>query len=1193
MTGTSESAESSPERKFNRPSFYSATLALALGLIVLLGWALDIEFLKRPLQGMTAMNPITALSFLLTGAALIIISKLDSRPSPGIVFTLYILAGTPIVLVLLKLVGLPVDTYLLFRNAIEREEDIRPFVMPPATIINLVLLSSAIFLTLSGTRSAKFSANILIGVSFFGALFAIIGYSYNLSEFSNFSISPMAVHSAIGFFLAGLSVLLINYDVGFMKEVTSPHFGGRISRTLIPSAVILGTFIGYSQLLMQYEFGISTELGVSVLLTIAISAFVAIALSVARKLNVDDQKRQEAEDKLEIMNFQLKLEVIENEQRYRALIDQSVDGVTLADFSGNIIYQSPAAERIIGYTLEERRAMSLATLIHPDDIHEVQKLSGLKDHPGASIKYECRVRHKNGHYIWMEGVSTNLIDDPNIRAIVNNYREVTERKLNEEKVASSERRFRALIENSVDAIVLTDENLKVLYQSPSVERMTGVSLEHRHANPNVRYTYHEDLPALQKLIEKSKDTPGKAIPFMARLVHLFGHKIWIEGVITNLLKDESVGAMVFNYRDISERRKLEEQQALFASLVNSSNDAIISKTLDGTITSWNRGAQALFGYTPAEAIGESIMILVPPELRKEETSILERIRKGEFVESFETMRIKKDGSIAYITITASPIRNADGAVVGASNISHDISERLDVERKLKGERTMLRTLIDNIPDYIYVKNTASRHIINNKAMVALIGAASEEETLGKSSIDFFGEGVASGYLEEDQKILNSGEGMINFEESTITKGGEQKYLLTTKVPLTDEKNNVIGIVGVSRDITNQKQTELALRTSKFLLERAQLVANLGHWTMQPGPPSTSKLTLSNETCRIFGIDSFDGKLQSFLAFVHPDDLHEVNKAMSSALVNQTPYSLDHRIVTKAGVEKWVHVQTEIMTDDDSELPMLLGIVQDITERKTTESEILQLNASLEKKVSERTSQLEAVNKELEAFSYSVSHDLRAPLRIIDGFATILMEEADGHDEKIVKHARTISRNATRMGQLVDDLLNFSRLGRTQMKVTEVDMRALVDQVIEEFQSSDSIKSTSLDIHDLKPALGDGSLLKQVWVNLISNAIKYSSKKDKPRLEIGMVRNAAVPTWYVKDNGAGFSMDYASKLFGVFQRLHKQDEFDGTGVGLALVQRIILRHGGSVWAEAKVNEGATFYFTLAANEEDSSENTIAM
>lgn len=1167
--------------------FLCAAVVSLLGLSVLLGWLFNINFLKRPLEGLPAMNPVSALSFMLIGIALIGVSRWPVRHK-NTVFSLYALPVIPIVLILTKGAGIEVDRAFL-AEAIAGD-DLRPFLIAPMTMWNMCLTSIAVILTIKGSHDARRAANVITGITFVTALFAVIGYSYNVSEFGDFTVRPMAVHSAIGFILIDISVLLINRNVGFMKEVMSSNSGGTIARVLIPMALIFATLIGYTRLIIELGFPVSMELGVSALLTFFVSLFVLIALIVAKKLNTGDNLRRAAERKLEKINTDLEQEVVvrkeeldQNERRYRALIDQSIDGISLSDANNKLIFQSPGAERITGYSFEERSKLPGTAIVHPDDVADVySRMAMIKDKPGSSTKYQWRVRHKDGHYLWIEGVATNLLDDPNVRAILNNYRDVTERKESEEKIAGSEKRFRALIENSEDAILLTDENIKVYYQSPAVERMTGISLEHRLNNPGVRNTYHEDLPAIQALIEKSKATPGKAIPFSSRLIHSFGHIIWIEGVITNLLNDKSVGAMVFNYREITERRKLEEQQTLFASLVNSSGDAILSKNLEGIITSWNRGAQSLFGYTPSEAVGENIMILVPTDLRKEEAEILSRIRKGENVDTFETRRIRKDGTIVHITITASPIRNADGTIIGASNISRDISERLYSEKKLRSERSMLRTLIDNIPDYIYVKDTASHHIINNKAMVEFIGAGSEAETLGKSSIDFFGENVAEGFLEEDKQILSTGMPMINFEETAITKSGEQKYLLTTKVPLTDDQNEVIGIVGISRDVTSQKQTELDLRTSKYFLERAQQVASVGHWTLLAGPAANSKLVISKEACRIFEIEylSFDGKLQTFLSFVHPEDLDMVNKAMSSALVNQEPYSMDHRIVLNNGAEKWVHVQTEVTVASDHDLPMLLGIVQDITDRKKTESEILELNADLEKKVSERTAQLEAVNKELEAFSYSVSHDLRAPLRIIDGFATILVEDAVGLDERMAKHVRTIARNANRMGQLIDDLLNFSRLGRTQIKIANVDMRALVDQVLDEFQSADMIKGAKVNVHAIKPALGDGSLIKQVWVNLLSNAIKYSSKKEQPLIEVGMLSNTTTPTWFVKDNGAGFSMDYANKLFGVFQRLHKQDEFDGTGVGLALVQRIIIRHGGKVWAESRVNEGATFYFTLS-------------
>jgi PAS domain S-box-containing protein len=1191
MTESRERGQSVPDRKFSTPSFYIAPLVLLLGLAVLFGWIFGIEVLRRPLVGLTAMNPVTATSFVMIGITLLAISRRSTTtPLPKkLVFSLHALAALPIIMVLLKVAGVSLDITLFFGS--DPGQDLRPFLIAPTTMVNITLLSVATLLTINGTPAMKRVANVITGITFIASLFTVIGYSYNVSEFGNYQVKPMAVHSAIGFILAGVSLLLINRNApGFMSVMMSPYSGGTIARALVPLALLLATLIGYTRLFIQAEYPMSIELGIALLLTFFVSLFALIVLFVAKKLNVEDGRRREAEAKLSKINAELEQEVVvrreehdKSERRYQALIDRSIDGISLTDIHSNIIYQSPAAERITGYSIEDRKGLSNSEMVHPEDRQRArEQMTSLMKTPGMSMPYQFRVLHKDGHYFWMEGVATNLIDDPNIRAIVNNYRDVTERKESEEKIAISERRFRVLIENSVDAIVLTDENLKVLYQSPSVERMTGISLEHRRANPDVQYTYHEDLPSLQRLIEKSKNTPGKAIPFMARLVHLFGHTIWAEGVITNLLNDKSVGAMVFNYRDISERRRLEEQQALFASLVNSSGDAILSKTLDGVITSWNRGAQTLFGYTAAEAIGENIMILVPPELRGEEVAIRARLRQGEIVETFETRRVRKDGSIANITITASPIRNADGVVVGASNISHDIGERLDNERKLKGERTMLRTLIDNIPEYIYVKDANSLHIINNKAMVGLIGAESESETLGKSSADFFGEQEARTYLNEDKEILRSGTAMVNFEESTTTRNGEQKYLLTTKVPLTDEQGQVIGIVGISRDITQQKQTELDLRTSKYFLERAQQAANVGHWTLQAGPATTSKLYLSNEACRIFEIDpsTFDGRLQSFLAFVHPKDLHNVNKAMSLALVNQVAYSIDHRIVLRNGIEKWVHVQTEVTQGTNNDVPMLLGILQDITERKKTEYEILSLNADLEKKVSERTAQLEAVNKELEAFSYSVSHDLRAPLRIIDGFATMLLEDSVGLDERMGRNVRTIARNANRMGQLIDDLLNFSRLGRTQIKITDVNMRSLVEQVLEEFQAADIIKNTKIDLKEIIAAQGDGSLIKQVWVNLLSNAIKYSSRKEHPTVEVGMVNDALSPTWYVKDNGAGFSMEYSSKLFGVFQRLHRQDEFDGTGVGLALVQRIIVRHGGKVWAESKVNEGATFFFTLS-------------
>ncbi len=237
------------------------------------------------------------------------------------------------------------------------------------------------------------------------------------------------------------------------------------------------------------------------------------------------------------------------------------------------------------------------------------------------------------------------------------------------------------------------------------------------------------------------------------------------------------------------------------------------------------------------------------------------------------------------------------------------------------------------------------------------------------------------------------------------------------------------------------------------------------------------------------------------------------------------------------------------------------LFNDITERKKTEE------------------QLQAVNKELESFSYSVSHDLRAPLRAISGYAKILEEDYFGKfDSDGTKALHSIMYNSKRMGELIDDLLAFSRLGRTEVTTSEINMTALVKSVREEEMNGNS-NEIEFVIHELPSANGGQVLIKQVWVNLISNAIKYSKHKHKPKIEIGAYHKDNLVVYYIKDNGVGFDMQYYNKLFGVFQRLHSQEEFEGTGVGLAIVQKIIHRHNGTVWAESKLNEGACFYFSL--------------
>ena len=272
-------------------------------------------------------------------------------------------------------------------------------------------------------------------------------------------------------------------------------------------------------------------------------------------------------------------------------------------------------------------------------------------------------------------------------------------------------------------------------------------------------------------------------------------------------------------------------------------------------------------------------------------------------------------------------------------------------------------------------------------------------------------------------------------------------------------------------------------------------------------------------------------------------------------------------------------------------PFKLSAILPVLERALSVRNLRLENAALARRVEERTAELEVANKELEAFSYSVSHDLRAPLRHIIGFTDLLTQSESGSPEQNKRYLGLISTAAKQMNQLIDDLLDFSRNSRVEIRQTQVDLQDLVEKILQDLQPETANRNLVFDKKPLPSVQGDASLLRQVFSNLILNAVKYSRKRDAAKIEIGCAEKTKNEvTIYVRDNGVGFDMKYADKLFGVFQRLHGQDEFEGTGIGLANVRRIVARHGGRTWAEAKVNEGATFFVTLKPYEPPASSAT---
>jgi PAS domain S-box-containing protein len=379
-----------------------------------------------------------------------------------------------------------------------------------------------------------------------------------------------------------------------------------------------------------------------------------------------------------------------------------------------------------------------------------------------------------------------------------------------------------------------------------------------------------------------------------------------------------------------------------------------------------------------------------------------------------------------------------------------------------------------------------------------------------------------------------------------------------------------------------QQSQRDLRESEGKLAEAQRIAHVGHWDLDLDSRTVS---WSDEAFRIHGMEPQDLRLsrQQVLQFVHPEDLPIVNNALTEAMEGATRHYAEFRVLRPNGQVRIVQVQGNVTKDESGQPNRVFGTIQDITERKLAEQEVLRLNAELEERVARRTAQLAAVNKDLEEFASSISHDLRAPLLHIGSFSKILMED---YLEQIPVEAQhflsRIEKESRRMGQMVDGLLNFSRVGRQQLSLHEVKLDAVVQEVVEGMKLDCKGREVEWKIAALPAVQGDEVLLRQVFVNLISNALKFTRTRAKAVIEIGEATHNGRQAVFVRDNGVGFDMQYAGKLYRVFHRLHRAEDFEGTGVGLATVQRIMHKHGGRIWAEAEVDRGATFYLTFGAH-----------
>jgi PAS domain S-box-containing protein len=519
-------------------------------------------------------------------------------------------------------------------------------------------------------------------------------------------------------------------------------------------------------------------------------------------------------------------------------------------------------------------------------------------------------------------------------------------------------------------------------------------------------------------------------------------------------------------------------------------------------------------------------------------------------------------------------------------VRREMLARRDAEDALRAGDRYNRSIIDSSPDCLAILTTDARIGEMTPQGLRLMEI---NDAAAIANTDWFALWNGDGRASARSAVAAALDGRAGrFQAASRTEAGTGKWWDVIVMPILDTAGRPERLLAVARDITEVKRAEAELKAANRFLD--SLIENLPVMIFLKDARSLRYVRQNRATLNLLGLSGQDviGKLdRDFLPAEQADFILAKDREVLAAgrLVDIPEQSIHSRLLG----ERTLHTMKLPILDEHGTPEFLLGISEDITERKQAERAIRELNAELQSKAA----QLEATNKELESFSYSVSHDLRAPLRAIDGFALMLEEDykeqldAEGH-----RFLSVIRENSRRMGALIDDLLAFSRLGRQPVARSDVNVDALVREVVDEVLRTESLAardkaapSPQIEVGPLPPIRGDRGLLRQVWTNLISNAVKYSGKAARPIIEVSGREVGSENHYSVRDNGVGFDMQYADKLFGVFQRLHRTDEFSGTGVGLAIVQRVVARHGGRVWAEGEVDRGAVFSFALPQGEHD--------